>query len=110
MTIADLFRLTPTGLVKSRNLYEFWQLLNVRERRELNTAQGADSAAIPMVQIANRVGELNREDPVAALCHTGMHSAVVAVRLLGQGFKTAANIEGGINAWLVEVDGVISRH
>lgn len=93
MTIADLFRVTPTETAKRRNSGEFWRLPDVRDPRELNVAQVADSVAIPMEQIANRVGELNPEDPVAVLCHTGERCAVVAAWLLGHGFACVAKIE-----------------
>ena len=93
MTIADLLRVTPTELALRRNSGNYCRLPDLRDPRELNVAQVADAVAIPMAQIANRVGKLNSEDPVAVLCHTGERCAVVAAWLLGHGFACVANIE-----------------
>jgi rhodanese-related sulfurtransferase len=66
--------------------------------------------AMPMAEVPGRLHELNRNDSVAVLCHSGVRSARVAAWLIQQGFESVANIEGGIDAWSVEVDGTIPRY
>lgn len=110
MTTTNVSRLTPTELVERRNSGELWRLLDVREPWEIDISNVDGALAIPMAEIPERIGELAVEDRIAVLCHTGVRSAVVAAWLLQRGFTTVANVEGGIDAWSVEVDGAIPRY
>ena len=110
MTVTEVVNLTPAEFVERSNKGELWRLLDVREPWELNIASVAETMTIPMATIPGRIGELNRYDRVAVLCHSGVRSARVAAWLLQQGFESVANIEGGIDAWSVEVDGTIPRY
>lgn len=83
-------------------------VLDVREPWELQTAsiapQGFELVAIPMNTIPARLQELDRDRPVACLCHHGGRSQRVAMFLEQQGFGRVANIAGGIDAWSRERD------
>lgn len=83
-------------------------VLDVREPWELQTAsiapQGFELLAIPMNTIPARLQELDRDRPVACLCHHGGRSQRVAMFLEQQGFGRVANIAGGIDAWSRERD------
>jgi rhodanese-related sulfurtransferase len=48
--------------------------------------------------------ELQRDQPIACLCHHGGRSAQVAHFLMQNGFTQIVNVQGGINAWSSEVD------
>ena len=85
MTVTEVVNLTPADFVERSNKGEDWRLLDVREPWELNIASVAETMAIPMASIPGRVGELNRLDRVAVLCHSGVRSARVAAWLLQQG-------------------------
>lgn len=82
-------------------------LLDVREAWELQTASvqtdAADLLHMPMNTVPARLMELDRQRPVACLCHHGARSMQVAHFLAAQGFETV-NIAGGIHAWSVQVD------
>ena len=54
--------------------------------------------------------ELNREDEVVVLCHTGVRSGMVAQWLRAQGFERAWNLQGGIDAWALTVDPTLKRY
>jgi adenylyltransferase/sulfurtransferase len=55
-------------------------------------------------EIAQRLGELEPEQPIIVHCHSGKRSAQ-AVRLLQQrGFDKVYNLEGGIDAWSEQID------
>ena len=83
-------------------------LLDVREPWEVATARialaDAASVAIPMQQIPARLADIDRDQPILALCHHGMRSQQVALFLEAQGYPSVYNIAGGIDAWSRQVD------
>jgi len=79
-------------------------LLDVREPHELVTASLPLAIAIPMGQIAERLGELPRDRTIAVLCHGGFRSARVAHFLVQNGYDKTINVAGGIDAWSREID------
>jgi rhodanese-related sulfurtransferase len=89
-------------------------VLDVREPSELQLASvktnGFELVKIPMSSLAQRVGELDPNRPVACLCHHGQRSMRVAAFLQSQGFTTLANIAGGIHAWSAEVDPSVPQY
>lgn len=90
-------------------------VLDVREPSELQQASlqaGADYdlVHIPMGVIPPRLNELDPTRPVACLCHHGGRSMRVAQFLEYQGFAHVANINGGINAWSIQVDPAVPRY
>ena len=110
MAVTELMKLTPTDYVERSNNGELWRLLDVREAWEMNVAAVAGSMAMPMAEVPDRLSELSRQESVAVICHSGVRSAAVAAWLLRQGFESVANIEGGIDAWSVQVDATIPRY
>lgn len=102
--------LSPAELAARMGEGEDWQLLDVREPWELGIVSLPKAVAIPMNEIPNRRGELDRERPLAVLCHSGMRSYRVAAWLAGQGFRQVVNVAGGIDAWAVEVDSSLDRY
>lgn len=83
-------------------------VLDVREPWELQTASvkadGFELIAMPMRSVPARFMELQRDQPIACLCHHGGRSAQVAHFLMQNGFTQIVNVHGGINAWSSEVD------
>ena len=89
-------------------------VLDVREPWELQTAsvkpEGFELVAMPMRSVPARLHELDRDQPIACLCHHGMRSMNVAAFLEQHGFEHLANISGGIDAWSHEVDPAVPRY
>ncbi|MBT0570164.1 sulfurtransferase [Curvibacter sp. CHRR-16] len=89
-------------------------VIDVREPHEVQFASvqapGLEVLAIPMGTIPARVHELERDRPVACLCHHGGRSQRVAMFLKEQGFDHVANIAGGIDAWALTRDPSIPRY
>jgi rhodanese-related sulfurtransferase len=83
-------------------------VLDVREPWELQTASvkadGFELIAMPMRSVPARHMELQRDQPIACLCHHGSRSAQVVHFLMQNGFTNIVNVQGGINAWSSEVD------
>lgn len=89
-------------------------LLDVREAWELQTARlelaGTELRHIPMHTLPARLHELDRDQPVLALCHHGGRSLQCAAFLQRQGFDAVYNVTGGIDAWSREVDPSVPRY
>lgn len=83
-------------------------VLDVREPWELQTASvkadGFELLHMPMRSVPARYLELDRDQPIACLCHHGARSAQVAHFLINNGFTEVVNIHGGIHAWSQERD------
>jgi rhodanese-related sulfurtransferase len=80
------------------------QLLDVRERWEVDTASVAGSTHIVMSEIVARHTELDPTKLTVCLCHHGARSMQVAHFLERQGFEQVLNLQGGIDAWSRLVD------
>jgi len=85
-------------------------LVDVREPWEVQLVSLKEAVHIPMEDMPWRVEELNREDEVVVLCHTGVRSGMVAQWLRAQGFERAWNLQGGIDAWALTVDPTLKRY
>ena len=80
------------------------QLLDVREPQEFSDALGHIPGALllPLQELAQRVGELDRERPLVAICRSGARSAQATVLLRKAGFSQVANLTGGMLRWRAE--------
>lgn len=83
-------------------------VLDVREPWEMQTASvkadGFELVAMPMRSVPARYLELERDRPIACLCHHGARSAQVAHFLMQNGFTAVVNVHGGIHAWSQQRD------
>ncbi|HEX5393961.1 MAG TPA: rhodanese-like domain-containing protein [Rhodocyclaceae bacterium] len=105
-------QLSPTGLkewlddsARSKPL-----LLDVREPQEFQHCHIAGSKHIPMSTIPARAGELPKDEDIVVICHHGGRSFQVAMFLEQQGFTRLHNLNGGVNAWSVQVDPAMPRY
>ena len=93
-------------------------VLDVREPWELQTASiredGFTLLAIPMREIPARLADLRAARgggrPIACLCHHGMRSLQVANYLAQNGFDEVVNLQGGIDAWSLQLDASVARY
>ena len=92
------------------------QLVDVREAQELELA-ALDQPVIhlPLSRSQDWLDQipalLDRQRPVVVLCHAGMRSWQFASWLIeAQGYEDVWNLEGGIEAWSVEVDPSVPRY
>ncbi|MCP9849946.1 sulfurtransferase [Cyanobium sp. Morenito 9A2] len=108
--------LSATDLHSRLQRGEDLQLVDVREARELELA----ALPHPVIHLAlGRSGEwveridtvLDRSRPVVVLCHAGVRSWQFGSWLMeAQGFSDVWNLNGGIEAWSVEVDPSVPRY
>jgi len=96
--------MTPTEFVALRRSGADVVLLDVREPWELDVARVPDIVHIPMGQVADRLQELDPGRQTVVLCRSGRRSMDIARFLEQKGFKSVANLKGGILAWSQELD------
>ena len=79
-------------------------LLDVRDDWELARASVPGAVHIPMAEIRQRLSELDPARETVVICRSGGRSLRVAQFLEQQGFRSVANLAGGVLAWSREVD------
>jgi monothiol glutaredoxin len=85
------------------------QLFDVRPDHE--RALASISAARPLDEAGQQyLLSLDRQAPIAFLCHHGMRSQSAAEQLIGEGFRNVYNVRGGIHAWSETVDPSVPRY
>ena len=85
------------------------QILDVRETWEYDLARLPGARLIPLGTLAQRVGELDPQRPVAAYCHHGGRSLQALRILQGAGFADLAHLAGGIDAYS-QLDPTVARY
>ena len=87
-------------------------LLDVRDPDELAEARISGARSIPLLELESRVAEIEdwRDRPVVVHCHHGGRSAQACEKLARLGFSRVENLDGGIEAWSLTVDGSVPRY
>ncbi len=96
------------------------ELKTMLDRRavELFDVRPAHERALASIAVARSLDEagqaylfsLDRNAPVAFICHHGMRSQSAAEQVLGDGFRNVYNLRGGIHAWSETVDPSVPRY
>jgi rhodanese-related sulfurtransferase len=77
------------------------QFLDVRELYEFQAGHVEGSTHIPLLDLPERFGELDRERLTIVVCQIGQRSELAARFLRDQGYD-AHNLEGGMARWSAE--------
>ena len=85
-------------------------LVDVREAWELDVARLPDVLHVPMNEVPDRLGEIDRTRDVVVMCRSGGRSLSVARFLEAQGYPSVANLTGGILAWQRDVDPALATY
>jgi rhodanese-related sulfurtransferase len=86
------------------------QLLDVREKWEVETCRIEGSTHIVMNTIPARIDDLDEDAEIVCICHHGARSMQVAAFLERNGFSRITNLTGGIHAWAVQVDSTMPKY
>jgi rhodanese-related sulfurtransferase len=86
------------------------QLLDVRERWEFERARIPGAQLVPMREVPARLGEIDPDKEVVAICHHGSRSAQVALFLEKNGYGKVHNLVGGVDAWSRTVDPAVPTY
>jgi rhodanese-related sulfurtransferase len=74
-------------------------LLDVRQPEEYRTGHIPGAKLIPLGELDRRMRELPRNQEIICVCASGSRS-MSATRKLAEAGYNAANLRGGMNAWL----------
>lgn len=85
-------------------------LLDVREPHEYALCHIAGSLPLPLGELPARVGELDQNAEIVAICHHGMRSFRAGSFLEQAGFAHVYNLQGGVDAWAHDVDPAMARY
>lgn len=86
------------AFLRSKNMDDY-NLLDVRQPVEYAQGHLPGSVLIPVVELGDRVSELDPRKPTVVYCASGSRSRAAAGILLHAGFREVHNMEGGMNAW-----------
>jgi molybdopterin/thiamine biosynthesis adenylyltransferase/rhodanese-related sulfurtransferase len=86
------------------------QLVDVREPWEWQICRLEGAQLIPLRELPDRLGELDRERPVVTYCHIGVRSLTAVRLLLERGFRDVKSLRGGVERWANEVDPRMARY
>jgi rhodanese-related sulfurtransferase len=74
------------------------QLIDVRAEHEWDAGRIAGATHLPLAELAERTGEIDRERPVVLYCRGGNRSTMATDALAAAGFD-AAKLSEGIVGW-----------
>jgi rhodanese-related sulfurtransferase len=87
-------------------------LIDCRESYEHEYVALPNSRHIPLGELPVRVSEIIelRERPIIVYCHVGVRSLHAALWLRARGFTRVRSLQGGIDAWSVQIDATLPRY
>lgn len=97
VTVAS--RLTATAFDERAATVADLQIVDVRNPGETEAGMIPGAVNIPVGQLADRTGELDRTRPTVVYCAGGYRSSVAASLLRQRGFTDVSDILGGYGAW-----------
>ncbi len=74
-------------------------ILDVREPFEYQAGHLKAAKLIPLGELTNRLGELDKAQTIVVVCASGARSAQAAQYLVDQGFTKVNNLAGGMMSW-----------
>lgn len=85
-------------------------LIDVREPWEFEYCRIEGAVSLPLSQLLRRQGELPRDQDLVMVCHHGRRSEHAAMILAGAGFSRVYNLQGGVEAWALDVEPAMKRY
>lgn len=105
MSILDFFRPTSTWSVKEVRSFleehspEDYNLLDVRQAKEYAGGHLPGAKWIPMAELEERHGELDKTKPTIVYCAGGARGRAAATILSNAGFWEVYSMKGGVSEW-----------
>ena len=85
-------------------------LLDVRETREFDICRIPGSRLIPLGELPSRLGELEGAQDLVVHCKSGVRSGKAVALLREAGYDGARNLQGGILAWIDQIDPSLPKY
>lgn len=112
--LTDLpYEIKPAEVKKRLDAGEKLLLIDVREPGEHQITSINGASLIPMNTIPQRLQEIESladEALLVVFCHHGMRSLNTVSWLRKQGVGNCVSMEGGIEAWSVQIDPKVPRY
>ncbi|AUD14805.1 MULTISPECIES: sulfurtransferase TusA family protein [unclassified Planococcus (in: firmicutes)] len=74
-------------------------ILDVREQEEYDEAHIPGVKHIPLGEVENRMNELDQNEEIYIICHSGRRSGIAGDMMAKKGFKTLYNVVPGMRDW-----------
>jgi adenylyltransferase/sulfurtransferase len=98
------WNITARQLSKDLKRGDKIRLIDVREPHELAISRIEGAENIPLGILAAHLEKLDSAQEIVLFCKSGTRSARAQEILISAGFKKVKNLQGGINAWAMDVD------
>lgn len=82
-------------------------VLDVREAAEYAFSHIPNAISIPLGELEERLGELNKENEIYVVCRTGSRSDLAAQKLAEKGFTHVMNVVPGMSEWSGKTTGIL---
>ena len=102
--------LKPKALAELRAHNPALRMLDIRSREEYEAARIEGSLLISQELMQEVMGRWPKEELVVIIDHAGGQAADAAAYFLGHGLTNVRVLQGGIDAWSLEVDTTIPRY
>ena len=102
--LEEMWLISPHELFKKLSANEDFLLLDVREPHELEISSIKGAKQIPLGQLASRINELDKNQEIVLFCKTGNRSRRALELLTSMGLNKVKHLQGGINAWALNID------
>ncbi len=103
------FDISPRALAQALDGADAPLLLDVREPMEFQINRLPNAVLMPFGSLPERLAEIDGTRSVVAYCHVGIRSVRAVELLRAAGFR-ARNLQGGIEAWIDQVDPSMPRY
>lgn len=103
-------RATPVDLKNWIESKKAGTLLDVRENWELEWGTLPGSRPLNGEVLKEAISQWPKDTPLALYCHFGVRSLDAAVYLADQGFKDVQVLDGGLEAWSLQIDPTFPRY
>lgn len=100
-SIEEIRALFPEELKEymEKNQEGSYTLLDVRQPFEYEESHLPGAKLIPLPNLPDSLGEIDRRRPTVVYCRSGGRSQMAARLLMHQGFEDVRHLQGGMNAW-----------
>ena len=83
---------------------ETFQVLDVREKDEVEKKRIPGSVWIPLGELKKRFHELDKSKEIVVHCESGLRSYKACLRLQHEGLKNVRNVDGGMLCWCYDME------
>lgn len=85
-------------------------ILDIREVWEFELSHINKSIHIPLSTLEEGIEELPRDKMIVTICHHGVRSRNAAAILKKYNFKYVSSLNGGVDAWALNIDPTMKRY